>query len=309
MTITPFFDPSQFPAELLDFPNFVAWRTEVRQGKPTKVPVNPRTGRLALSNVASTWATFEEALPFARSEGLGIGFVFSAGDPFAGVDLDDCIEAEARRVKPWAWEIICGLASYTEVSPSGLGAKIIIRAKLPTGRRGWGKGHGMYDTCRFFTLTGARFPTLPPTVEGRQPEIEALHAKLFPPAPPAQSGAAPIPLRNWSDAEIVQKAMSAANGVKFSDLWLGGDGDHTSPSEADASLCSMLAFWTGPDPERIAGLYRQSGRYQDEIRRRKWERASYRDKTIALAMKRGTYYTPRTTHTPRQALSFDKRPA
>lgn len=304
MSITPSFDADQFPPDLFDYPNFVAWRVETRGGKPTKVPVNPRTGRLALTNLASTWATFEEALPFARREGLGIGFVFSAADPFAGIDLDDCIEEEARLVKPWAWEIICALASYTEVSPSGLGAKIIVRATLPGGRRGWGKGHGMYDRCRFFTLTGTRFPSLPPTVEPRQSEIAALHAKLFPPPPPAQPGAAPIPIRNWSDAEIVQKAMSVANGVKFSRLWLGDRGGYNSDSEADAALCSMLAFWTGPDTDRIDQLFRSSQLYRD-----KWERASYRDKTITLALKRAEYYRPRTTTTPRQALSFEKRPA
>lgn len=304
MTIAPTFDAAQFPPDLLDFPNFVAWRIEQRQGKATKVPVNPRTGRLALANVPSTWARIEEALPFARREGLGIGFVFGAADPFAGVDLDDCIEEEARRVKPWAWEIIRELASYTEVSPSGLGAKIIVRATLPEGRRGWGQGHGMYDRCRFFTLTGCRIPDMPARVEERQAEIAALHARLFPPqqAKPAKSG--PVAMHRWDDAEIVQKAMSVANGVKFSRLWLGDRGGYESDSEADAALCAMLAFWTGPDEDRIDQLFRASQLY-----RPKWERASYRDKTIALALKRSEFYRPRAATAPRQALSFARRPA
>jgi primase-polymerase (primpol)-like protein len=303
MSITPAFDPDRFPPDLLDYPNFVAWRVETRGGKPTKVPVNPRTGRLALTTVPLTWATFEEALPFARSEGLGIGFVFSADDPFAGVDLDGCIEEEARRVKPWAWGIVSALASYTEVSPSGTGLKVFLRGVLPPGRNRKGPVE-MYDRARFFTMTGCHVPGMPAGAEERQGELAALHVRTFPPQQPLTAPAGPTPLRQWDDAEVIQRAMSATNGVKFSRLWLGDRGGYDSDSEADAALVSLLAFWTGPDAERLDALFRQS-----RLMRAKWERASYRDRTIALALKRAQFYRPRVATAPRQALSFARRPA
>ncbi len=293
MNVTPC-DVAAIPSALADFPNFVAWRAEERGGKLTKVPINCHTGRLALSNSAFTWATLEEALPFVRRESCGLGFVFSPADPFAGIDLDDCIEEGSRVIKPWAWEIVTALNSYTEVSPSGLGLKIIVRATLPAGRRGWGSGHGMYDRARFFTLTGLRLPDLPPTIEERTEAVAALHTKLFPPPPPrAQGAGTPTPLRQMDDHEVVQRAMSAANGPKFARLWFGDRSGYNSDSEADAALCSMLAWWIGPDAERLDGLFRQSQLYRD-----KWERPSYRDKTLALALQRTDYYDPSRKITP-----------
>lgn len=282
--IVPTFDAEQFPAELLSLPQWVAWRIDERDGKPTKLPINARTGRLALSNAPSTWATFDEVLPYARAHEMGAGFVFAATDPYAGLDLDRCIVD--GRILPWAWAMVQALDSYTEVSPSGTGLKVIVKATLPPGRRGWGDGHGMYDRARFFTLTGYRLPDVSGAIEARQAQIETLHAGLFPPAPPVDK-AAPTPLRDWDDAEVVRRAMAAANGHKFAQLWLNKGHGYTSESEADAALCSMLSFWVGADEGRLESLFRQSGRM-----RPKWERASYRDKTMALALTRAVFYTP-----------------
>jgi hypothetical protein len=43
--------------DLADKPFWVTWRTEERNGKPTKVPFNPETGREAKSNDPKTWST------------------------------------------------------------------------------------------------------------------------------------------------------------------------------------------------------------------------------------------------------------
>jgi primase-polymerase (primpol)-like protein len=64
----------------------------------------------------------------------GVGYVFSDGDPYSGVDLDNCRGRETGEIADWAKEIIRGLASYTEVSPSGTGVKIWVKGRLPEGQ-------------------------------------------------------------------------------------------------------------------------------------------------------------------------------
>ena len=66
--------------------------------------------------------------------------------------------------------------------------------------------------------------------------------------------------------------MAARNGMQFARLWHGDISGYPSHSEADLALCAMLAFWCGPDPERIDRLFQQSKLY-----RAKWHRRHYAD--------------------------------
>ena len=56
-------------------------------------------------------------------------FVFTQSDPFCGIDLDQCRAANGI-ITPEARELIRRFDSYTELSPSGTGAHILISAKL-----------------------------------------------------------------------------------------------------------------------------------------------------------------------------------
>ena len=49
------------PEQLTERPQWVCWRREVRDGKLTKVPYTPGSGRRASSTELMTWATFERA--------------------------------------------------------------------------------------------------------------------------------------------------------------------------------------------------------------------------------------------------------
>ncbi len=157
------------PEELRERPQWVCWRYEAKPGddKPTKVPYTVGTSRRASSTDLMTWRTFEEAHKAYEFgyDGLsgteyggpsydGIGFVFSDGDPFCGIDLDKCRGPETGAAAPWAQEII-GRAGdgYIEASPSGTGIHIIIRGSV----RGGGVRKGpveMYSRGRYFTITG-----------------------------------------------------------------------------------------------------------------------------------------------------------
>jgi putative DNA primase/helicase len=106
----------------------------------------------ASSTDSLTWRTFEEAVQALRTGRYdGIGFVFSSGDPYAGVDLDNCRDPETGKIEEWAAKIATAFGGYAEASPSGTGVHIIVRGKAPNKKRGQVEA---YSSERFFTVTG-----------------------------------------------------------------------------------------------------------------------------------------------------------
>jgi hypothetical protein len=89
------------------------------------------------------------------------------------------------------------------------------------------------------------------------------------------------------DEDIILLASHAANGAKFRKLYEQGDlSNHADDaSRADMALVGMLAFYAGPDPDRLDRLFRNSALMRD-----KWERDDYRTRTIEKAMVRDSYY-------------------
>ena len=254
------------PAELRQCAQWVTWRLELRNGKATKVPYTI-DGKRAKTTDRRTWSTFELAVQTYRNEGCdGIGFVFGADDGFSGIDLDQCRGPDTGVIEPWAMEIIQTIGSYAEVSPSGTGVKIFLRGKIPGTRRRQGNIE-MYDSGRYFTVTGHHLDGTPTTIESCQEQIDELHRRVFGSALPDE------------DTALIQKAMNAKNGRKFKKLWEGNITGYPSDSEADLALCSVLGFWTGNDAERIDRLFRESRLY-----RPKWDRPDYRKRTIGTAL-------------------------
>jgi putative DNA primase/helicase len=137
------------PEELKARPQWIVWQA-VGQ-KPDKVPYSPRTDRKASSTDLMSWGTFEEAVETCEhSENAGLGFVFCSGDPYTGIDLDDCVD-ENGEIAPWALEIARYFDSYTELSATGTGLHIIVRGNVPNRRKGEVE---VYSSKRFFTVTG-----------------------------------------------------------------------------------------------------------------------------------------------------------
>jgi hypothetical protein len=173
------------PKTLSDRPQWVGYRLEQRGNppKPTKVPVNPSNGRNAKVDDPTTWATFKKALEAVERYKLnGVGFVFTGGDPFCGVDLDKCLDPQTHEVQPWAAEIVAQLDSYSEVSPSGTGLHIIIGAELPEGKgrkfEQLDERVELYDRGRFFCTTGGHLKGTPSTIEDRQAPLDKLISRL-----------------------------------------------------------------------------------------------------------------------------------
>lgn len=142
------------PSELKTYRAWVPWKLTRVSGKWTKHPYSVHTHRKASSTDSRTWSSFQEVLEAYEAGGYdGLGFVFSTGDPFCGVDLDAAVNLATGEVAAWAEQIVESLDGYTELSPGGAGIHIIVRGELPGGGNRKGPVE-MYDKKRFFTMTG-----------------------------------------------------------------------------------------------------------------------------------------------------------
>ena len=171
------------PDDLAERDQWVLWRREVVAGRETKVPYSIR-GHRASSTKPADWGGFEKALSVWRRHPeryAGLGFVFSAEDPFVGIDLDDCLDTGGNG-KSWAQGIIERFSdTYTEVSPSGQGLKIWSKGRLPTNLAGVRLGDGqieMYDRSRYFTVTGQVFRGAPLEIEDHTSDLLLLYDRL-----------------------------------------------------------------------------------------------------------------------------------
>jgi putative DNA primase/helicase len=143
------------PERLTERPQWVVWKLEKRDGKPTKVPhIAGGVGRASSTDLMS-WRTFEEAVRALENGRYdGIGFCFCSADPFVGIDLDDCRDPETGALEEWAEEIISKVKEgYVEVSPSWTGIHIVLEGTVRGGGMRKGKLE-MYGRDRFFTITG-----------------------------------------------------------------------------------------------------------------------------------------------------------
>jgi putative DNA primase/helicase len=139
------------PEELKARPQWVVWQAVGE--KPDKVPYSVKTGRKASTTDLMTWSTSEEALQaYKDGEYAGLGFVFSSGDPYTGIDLDGCVDPATGKVAGWAMEIVRYFESYTALSATGTGIQIFVEGLQVPNRRL--DGVEVYSSKRFFTVTG-----------------------------------------------------------------------------------------------------------------------------------------------------------
>lgn len=239
----------RIPNELKLLVQWVVWSYEDSGGdKPTKVPRDSRNGFHASVNDRKTWASFEQAVAACEAGRCdGIGFVFTDKDEYCGVDLDDVlgdVEAFARQQK-----IHAELNSYSELSPSGKGLHIIVKAKVAHGRKR--SFVEIYSSGRFFTFTGNVFNDV--GIQSRQETIDEIWTQMGGQATPVYFvGEA---FQKVEDAEIFKLASEARNGDLFQRLWAGdwtgyppnaaGDGS----SEADFALVNILSFYSRYVPQ------------------------------------------------------------
>ena len=259
--------------ELIGYPQWVCF-------DENKVPHDAKTGGRASCKLPSTWADFRTAERACWRYGFaGVGFVFSESDPFCGIDLDDCFDVDGK-LEEDAQRIVNTLRSFTEISVSGSGLHILVKAKLP-GEARHPAGIGIFDRSRYFTMSGNHFPGASFKIEERQAEIEKLYAELFPQRPAYLW--TPV-AQHCSDERILERARQSE---KFCKLYDEGDlAAHGNDwSAADLALVNLLCLYTGGNLQQVDRLFRKSS-----LMREKWDAprsdSTYGAKTIERALER-----------------------
>lgn len=286
------------PDEMKALPNWVNWKFENRDGRKTKIPYNPRNGERAKANDPTTWATYEEAAQsLDRYDGIG----FQLGNsPFVGLDLDHVVKD--GKACPQAQEIVQQFDTYTEISPSGSGLHLLVRADIV------GKGYRndlleVYSQGRYFTVTGNAYQGYTRIAERTNAVralIQSIEAERNGPEgqaasqPPTEGQAAPpLPATKEKDpAIIIERIRHSQQAELFSRLFDNGDiSAYESPSSADQALMNILPFWTGGDIPFMIEIFSLSALAQ----RGKWQsRPDYRMRTAqaAIASWNGLVYDP-----------------
>jgi len=115
---------------------------------------------------------------YGKGEVDGIGIVLGRELGMVGIDLDHCRNSATGEITSWAESIVQRIDSYTEVSPSGEGLRILCKANWPD----HGRKRGMveaYSEGRYLTMTGAHVQGTPGELEARDKVIQAWYAETF----------------------------------------------------------------------------------------------------------------------------------
>lgn len=287
------------PAELKQNTSFCVWKLEKRQGRPTKVPYNPKNGQLARTNDPSTFADFATAMKaYAMGGWDGIGYRVSEG--IGAIDIDHCIREDGS-LNDVAASILAFLPdAYFERSPSGTGLRGFFRlspdfAYDKTVYYINNRKHGLEVylpgvTNRFVTVTGDVYR--PGTVTRNDEALQNLLDTFMKRAKPT-TGSTIEPCSYLSDEQVIAHASKSESGDKFRALMEGRwEEGYDSQSDADMALVSMLAFWCGNVEEQIDRIFRVSGLMRDKWDRRTGD-STYGQISIRNAIAtNGTIYMP-----------------
>lgn len=267
-------------------------------GKSVKHPVHPQTHMRHNAHDPAIWLDWQAAASLAASLGAGwcIGFVITERDPFACIDIDNCLTL-AGTWNDDALRLIAALPGVVEVSQSGKGLHIWVYysgACPPHAMKVRNTNREMYTELRFIALGSE-------AVTGTLYDVAALLPafidEYFPPRdePELGEGWTEVPVAEYTpltDEELLHRALARTRAPdtaalfgaptgrvlpSFADLWNRNTevldlafppktGTSTfDRSDADFALAKELGYWTGKDCARVARLMERSA-----LKRDKW---------------------------------------
>ena len=269
----------KIPNELKSKGLWCCWK--LTQGK--KLPYNAVTDRLAKSNDKTTFHPFMTVLTMLSkyysfdkdgkmAGGLGLG-IFNG---FSAVDIDHCIDDEGS-LSLMAQDIVNYCKSYTEVSPSGTGIRIIFKTQTKLDKELYyinnhNNGLEIYiseQTNKYVTITGNSTWDY----EIRDIDISYILEKYM-----IRKNAVKIKSFDISKYK---------NDEKLKELWnKKAPGKNADESENDLGLCNKLAYYLKGDYSAVAKAFMESPYYKskDPAHIKKWKRKDYSENTIKLAV-------------------------
>ena len=291
--------------ELMDMKIWFLWRKEMDGDRINKIPFAAGGGVTGTNEkYRRTWVTHDEAVTAMKKQSAaGVGFVIPKGYFFLDIDHKPLAD-------PFVQMLLERYNSYTERSVSGGGIHIYGKCdlgKLPTytdkgGNLRLDKAYYMKNpnnnlelyvgglTNRFAAFTGDVILNKP-LKESTAAVLTTLDKNM------RRKEKTKYSAKRDGDREtfdIICNLRKQKNGEKFKKLYDEGDfSDYGSQSEADAALCAIIAFRTGPDPDAIDSVFRNSALYRD-----KWERDDYREATIAVGIEacHGVFHKSKMDH-------------
>tara|TARA_R110002096_G_scaffold46959_9_gene125580 strand:+ start:1154 stop:3484 length:2331 start_codon:yes stop_codon:yes gene_type:complete len=246
------------PADLKILDQWMRWTYIERGGKKNKLPIQ-LDGTVAKSNDPATWTTFWAVEPYEK-----IAFVFSDEDGFVGIDLDDCLtvnedgNVELDDRAELILEVFAGVA-YAEISPSQKGLKMIARGSKPPGSRcSDGTGVEMYDSKRFWTITGQTLSKAHCAInaESAQSQIDwFVGTFLKKETQPSKTSKPTIDLSQAIPADHFESRILAY----ASQMEPAGDGDRNNSAFRNAGHLFAFRDESGnaPDEQTVLGIMEQ----------------------------------------------------
>lgn len=273
----PKFNYQNIPQELRNLKQWglfeLKW-VEARK-KNTKIPINPYDGSAGKSNDPNTWSDFDTAMRALNDVERADGLAFYFANGYVGLDIDhiDSNLEDWRAGDNDPNNLVNKFQdltdnTYMEVSQSGTGIHAIFKGKIPGKRRRKGN-YEMYQTGRFFALTGNNIIPDPTIKSMSDDEMKTLYEFLFGKDNVVQlhSESDNITPVDLSVVEIIKRAEnSAKTGTRFTMFMKGGwEQFYSSHSEADMAFANDLAFWTGRDFHKMDTIFRNSSLMREKF--------------------------------------------
>jgi|GEM_PF-1542244 len=247
------------PASMKAERRWCCWRYEWKrkEKKWSKVPIDTSTNDWLKWGDRSTWLSFDDAATaFQRGGYSGVGFFL--GDDWCGIDFDDHLDPITKEPDEYATSFLTRLNSRSDISPSGEGVKVIVRATITKSFVDHSAGIEIYGSGRFFTVTGHRLEQYPADVEHRQEELTKVLSELSPQPEKKTTPKPPHHPDGQSDRETATAALSALSSTRCDGYfdWLKvGQALHS----VDTSLLPEWDSWS-----------RGSAKYAEGVCAAKW---------------------------------------
>ncbi len=268
------------------------WTWDGKRSKWDKPPCQA-DGESASSTESKTWQSFnaaKQAVDIGRFGLSGVGFCLGTDTGIVGIDLDDCRNPETGELTDLAAAIVTRFNSYSEVSPSQTGVKIFIKGSLPKGRKQNDTlGLEVYESGRYFTVTGHRLLDVSASIETRQQELESFHANYI----------------NSAHCENARKDIDCGDDLQVAQEAL----KHLAKSRADGYLDWLAVGMAlrSVSPELLPdwdSWSQQSDKYQEDVCGQKWQ--SFNSNGVGIGSL--IYWAKQDGWKPPKRTSFKRKP-